>query len=93
MLDNDKKRHAKITTAEMRFLRSVKGCTILDKIRNEVTRKELGVFSINDRIRRYIQDWFEHVEKMEEGRVPKQALWCRPKGRRDPGRPCRRWNS
>jgi hypothetical protein len=38
--------------AEMRFLRSVKGCTRLDKIRNEDIRKELGVFSINDRIRR-----------------------------------------
>jgi hypothetical protein len=27
---------------------------------------------------------------MEEGRVP---LWYRPKGKRDPGRPRRRWNS
>jgi hypothetical protein len=51
------------------------------------------VFSVNDRIRRYRQDWLEHAERMEEGRVPKQALWYRPKGRRDPGRPCRRWNS
>jgi hypothetical protein len=30
---------------------------------------------------------------MEEGRVPKQDLWYRPKGRRDSGRPRRRWNS
>jgi hypothetical protein len=74
-------------------LRSVKQCTRLDKIRNEDIRKELGVFSINDRIRRYRQDWLEHVERMEEGRVPKQTLWYRPKGRRDPGRPRRRWNS
>jgi hypothetical protein len=37
----------------MLFLRSVKGCTKLDKIRNEYIRKELGVFSVNDRIRRY----------------------------------------
>jgi hypothetical protein len=43
--------------AEMRFLRSVKGCTRPDKIRNEDVRKELGLFSINDRIRRYKQDW------------------------------------
>jgi hypothetical protein len=33
------------------------------------------------------------VERIEEGRVPKQALWYRPNGRRDPGRPCTRWNS
>jgi hypothetical protein len=25
------------------------------------------VFSISDRIRRYRQDWLEHVERMEEG--------------------------
>jgi hypothetical protein len=82
-----------LRAAEMRFLRSVRGCTRLDKISNEDIRKELGVFLINDRIRRYRQDWLEHVERMEEGRVPKQALWYRPKGRRDPGRPRRRWNS
>jgi hypothetical protein len=93
MLDSEEKRHAERQAAEMRFLRSVKGCTRLDKIWNEDIRKELGVFSINDRIRRYRQDWLEHVERMKEGRVPKQALWCRPKGRRDPGRPRRRWNS
>jgi hypothetical protein len=51
------------------------------------------VFSTNNRIRRYRQDWLEHVERMEGGRVPKQALWYRPRGRRDPGRPRRRWNS
>jgi hypothetical protein len=72
---------------EMRFLRSIKGSTRLNKIRNEEMWKELGVFSINDRIRRYRQDWLEHVEMMEEGRGLKQALWYRPKGRRDPGRP------
>jgi hypothetical protein len=61
----------KIQSAEMRFLRSAKGCTRLDTIRNEDIRKELGVFSVNDRIRRYRQDWLEHAERMEEGRVPK----------------------
>jgi hypothetical protein len=33
------------------------------------------------------------MERTEEGRVPKLALWYRPKGRRDPDRPRRRWNS
>jgi hypothetical protein len=61
-------------------------CTRLDKIRNVVIRKELGVFSTNDRIRGYRQDWLETVERLEEGRVPEQVLWNGPKGRRDPGR-------
>jgi hypothetical protein len=47
----------KLQAAEMRLLRSVKGRTRLDKTRNEDIRKELGVFSFNDRIRRYRQDW------------------------------------
>jgi hypothetical protein len=47
----------------------------MDEIRNEDMRKEPGVFSTNDRIRRYRQDWLEHVESMAEGRVSKQALW------------------
>jgi hypothetical protein len=46
----------KIQGTEMRFLRSVKGSTRLDKIRNKDMRKELGEFSINDRIIRYRQD-------------------------------------
>jgi hypothetical protein len=63
------------------------------KLRNEYLRKEIGVSLINDRIRRYRQDWLQHVERMQEGRMPKQALWYTPKGRRDPGRTRRRWNS
>jgi hypothetical protein len=50
----------------MRFLISVKGCIRLDKIRNEDVRKETGVFLMNDRIRRYRQDWLENMERMEE---------------------------
>jgi hypothetical protein len=34
---------------------------------------------VNDRIRRYRQDWVEHVERMKAGRVPKMALGYRPK--------------
>jgi transposase len=42
-----------LQTAEKRLLRSVKGCTGLDKIRNEAVRKELGVFSMTVRIIRH----------------------------------------
>jgi hypothetical protein len=83
----------KITNSKTAFLRSAKGCTRLDKIGNDDMRKELGMSLMNDRIGRYKQDWLGHVERMEEGRVPKQVLWYGPKGRRDPGRPCGGWNS
>ena len=35
---------SRIQAAEMKFLRSVKGCTILDKVRNENIRRELKFF-------------------------------------------------
>jgi hypothetical protein len=38
----------RLEAAEMRFLRSVKGYTRLDKIRNEVIRKELEISGIQD---------------------------------------------
>jgi hypothetical protein len=53
----------KLQTGEMRFLRSVKGCTRQDKVRNADVWKEVGVFSANGRIRRR-QVWLEHMERM-----------------------------
>jgi len=38
----------RLEAAEMRFLRSVKGYTRLDKIRSEVIRKELEISGIKD---------------------------------------------
>jgi hypothetical protein len=38
----------RLEAAEMCFLRSVKGCTRLDKIRSEVIRKELEISGIQD---------------------------------------------
>jgi hypothetical protein len=78
-LCDDRKRHSKLRTAEIQFLRSVKGSTRLDKTRNEdgSVRDELRAFSVNVRIRWCRQDWVEHGTKMKAGRVPKLALWYR----------------
>ena len=72
----------RLEAAEMRFLRSVKGYTRLDKIRSEVTRKELE---------KHKQKWINHVERMDNTRLPKHALNYKPRGRRDRGRPRKRW--
>jgi len=45
---NTKRDMTRLEAAEMRFLRSVKGYTRLDKIRNEVIRKELEISGIQD---------------------------------------------
>jgi len=52
----------RLEAAEMRFLRSVTGYTRLDKIRNEVIRKELEISGIQDVRPRYKQNWNNHLE-------------------------------
>jgi molybdopterin-guanine dinucleotide biosynthesis protein len=59
-----------LETAEMRFLRSVKGYTRLDKIRIEVTRKELEISAIQDVRAKYKQNWINHLERTDFRNTP-----------------------
>lgn len=81
----------KLQAAEMKFLRSVKGCTILDKIRNDKIREELMIFSLEEKIKNYRYQWAEHVNRMTPERIPRRMMDYRPRGRRHPGRPRKRW--
>jgi len=56
--------------AEMRFLRSVKGYTRLDTIRNEVIRKQLEVSGIQDVKFKYKQNLISHLERMDFRNTP-----------------------
>jgi hypothetical protein len=76
----------------MRYLRSVKGCTKLDQIKNEDIRKEWDIDSTQYKIKNYRKKWIEHLYRMPDERIPKQILKYKPKGRRDQRRPCKRWN-
>ena len=75
----------------MRFLRSVTGYTRLDQIRSEDIRKELEISAIQDVRLRYKQHWINHLKRMDNTRLPKYALTNKPRGRRDRGRPRKRW--
>jgi len=80
-----------LEAAEMCFLRSVMGYTCLDKIRSEVIRKELEISGIQDVRLKCKQNWINHLERMDNTRLPKNALNYKPRGRRDSGRPRKRW--
>ena len=80
-----------LEAAEMSFLRSVKGYIRLDKIRSEVIRKELEISGIQDVRSKHKQNWINHLERMDNTRLPKHALNYKPRGRRDLGRPRKRW--
>ena len=81
----------RLEAAEMRFLRSVNGYTRLDKIRSEFIRKELEMSAIQDVTTKYKQNWINHLERMDNTRLPKHALNYKPRGRRVRGRPRKRW--
>ena len=67
-----------LEVAEMHFLRIVKGYTRLDKIRSEVIRKGLEVSGIQDVRAKYKQNWINHLERMDNTRLPKHALNYKP---------------
>ena len=77
----------RLEAAVMRFLRSVKGYTRLDKIRSEVIRKKLEILW---NTRREIQT----QTKLDRWTTPDfrtHAINYKPRGRRDHGRPRKRW--
>ena len=90
-MGNHETRQTRLEAAEMRFLRSVKGYTRLDKIRSEVLRKEMEISGIQDVRSKYKQNWNNYLERMDNTRLPKHALNYKPRGRRNRGRPRKRW--
>jgi hypothetical protein len=77
---------------QTKFLRHFLGITKLDRERNQSVREKLGVQNIFLKIKQYQREWLQHVERMDTGRVPKQTLKYRPKGKRSMGHPRNRWN-
>jgi hypothetical protein len=72
-----------IQAAEMKYLRTVKGCTTLDQIRNEDIRNELGISPLSEEITEYRDIWKAHLQRMEHTRIPLQAYKNQPSGKRD----------
>ena len=49
------------------------------------------VWSLLDDIKTKQLQWYGHVQRMEEGRLPKEVMKWSPPGRRKRGRPKRTW--
>ena len=82
---------SRLVAAEMKPIRLILGKTIRDRIRNEELRGRLEVISLETRIEQAKLRWLGHVERMEEGRIPKMIFSWIPNGRRLTGRPRKRW--
>jgi len=88
-----KREEQRLEAAQMKFLRHLLGITKLNKEKNQCTRigQKTGVQNIVKEIKQYQKKWLQHVQKMDTNRLPKQALQYKPKGRRNIGRPRKRW--
>jgi len=75
----------------LKFLRHLLGITKLDKEKNQCIREKTGAQNIVMEIKQYQKKWLQHVQRMDTNRIPKQALQYQPKGRRNIGRPRKRW--
>ena len=63
-----------------------------DKIRNNIIKQKMNVKrSLLDDIKTKQLQWYGHVQRMEEGRLPEEVMKWRPPGRRKRGRPKLTW--
>ena len=86
-----KREEQRLEAAQMKFLRHLLGITKLDKEKIHCIREKTGAHSIVKEIKQYQKKWLQQVQRMDTNRLPKQAVQYRPKGRRNTGRPRKRW--
>jgi len=58
---------------------------------NDYIRRELRITGILDKIDEYRRNWFQHLQRMPQKRIPLKSYHCGPQGRRTIGRPKKRW--
>jgi len=81
----------RLETAQIKILRHLLGITKLDKEKNQCVRGKAGAQNIVKEIKQYQEKGLQHVQRTDTNRLPKQALQYQPKGRRNKGRPRKRW--
>jgi hypothetical protein len=83
---------AKLNSTEMDFWRRSARISRKDKIRNTNIKQKMNVTrSLLDDIETEQLQCYGHVQRMEEGRLPKEVMKWRPPGRRKRGRPKLTW--
>ena len=82
----------KVEALEMDCLRGVCGLRRLDKIPNkDIVEKCKKEVRVGEKMSRALLRWYGHVERMEEDRLIKRVYEAKAEGKRDRGRPKKRW--
>ncbi|KAK3549087.1 hypothetical protein QTP70_031342 [Hemibagrus guttatus] len=82
---------SELEVAELKMLRFSLGVTRLDRIRNEYIRGTAHVGRLGDKVREARLRWFGHVQRRESEYIGRRMLNMELPGRRQRGRPKRRY--
>jgi hypothetical protein len=69
----------RLQTAEIKYLLQTAGYTLLDHKRNKQILEELHVTPSEEKLCTYRHNWFQHIHRMEDYRLPRQLLSYHPK--------------
>ncbi|KAK3523069.1 hypothetical protein QTP86_012643 [Hemibagrus guttatus] len=86
-----KRQESELEVAELKMLRFSLGVTRLDRIRSEYIRGTAHVGHLGDKVREARLRWFGHVQRMESEYIGRRMLDMELPGRRQRGRPKRRY--
>ncbi|KAK3547576.1 hypothetical protein QTP86_025465, partial [Hemibagrus guttatus] len=86
-----KRQESELEVAELKMLRFSLGVTRLDRIRNEYIRGTAHVGRLGDKVREARLRWFGHVQRRESEYFGRRMLDMELPGRRQRGRPKRRY--
>ncbi|KAK3526634.1 hypothetical protein QTP70_030849 [Hemibagrus guttatus] len=86
-----KRQESELEVAELKMLRFSLGVTRLDRIRNEYIRGTAHVGRLGDKVRETRLRWFGHVQRRDSEYIGRRMLDMGLPGRRQRGRPKRRY--
>ncbi|KAK3515237.1 hypothetical protein QTP70_012252 [Hemibagrus guttatus] len=86
-----RRQESELEVAELKMLRFSLGVTRLDRIRNEYIRGTAHVGRLGDKVRETRLRWFGHVQRRESEYIGRRMLDMELPGRRQRGRPKRRY--
>ena len=90
-MGTEEKRGTTFRNRKDKIFETLIGKAELDKEKNQCIREKTGAQNIVKEIKLYQKKWLQHVQRVDINRLPKQALKYKPKGRRNIGRPRKRW--
>ena len=81
----------RIVAAEMKLLRPLAGYTLYDHKTNDYICRILQVTGILDEIDEYRRNWFQHLQRIPQTRIPLKSCYYRPHRSRTIGRLKKCW--